>query len=171
MVKKYKYKDIEPSIHPEANVCSEAIVIGDVKIEEGVSVWPGAVIRGDFSPVEIGKQSVIEDNTVIHGAEIGPQTIIGHGAVLNANPIVRDKVIVGINATINREATIGRRSIVASGAVIPEKRVIPSESFVRGVPAEISPLEDSSIDIEEVFDRYSVEGYSELVLQYGDLFR
>lgn len=133
-------------IAESAFVSEAAYVIGDVEIGENSSVWPGAVIRGDFGKIRIGKNTVIEDNCVIHsgsptlppeaGVIIGDNVVFGHGAVCNALRI-GNNVVISMNAVILHDVEIGDYSIIAAGCVVKEKMKIPEKSFVVGVPAEI----------------------------------
>jgi len=135
-----------PKIAGSAFISEAAYVIGDVEIGENSSVWPGAVIRGDIGKINIGKNTVVEDNCVIHSgsptlppvsdASIGDNVIIGHGAVSNGRTI-GNNVVIGMNATILHDAEIGDNSIIAAGCVVKEKMKIPDNSFVTGVPGEI----------------------------------
>ncbi len=135
-----------PKIAESAFVSEAAYVIGDVEIGENSSVWPGAVIRGDMGKITIGKNTVIEDNCVIHSGSpvlppttdvtIGDYVIIGHGAISNGRRI-GDHAVISIKATILHDAEIGDYSIIAAGCVVKEKMKVPPRSFVVGVPGEI----------------------------------
>ena len=132
-----------PRIAESAFVHPSAHIIGDVEIGENSSVWPGAVIRGDFGDREIGggmrigQNTYVEDNAVVHfSKEIGDNVIIGHGAVVEALK-VGNNVLIGDNATILADSEIGDFCIIAAGAVVREGTKIPSHSFVTGVPGEI----------------------------------
>ena len=134
-----------PEIAESAFVSEAAYVIGDVEIGENSSVWPGAVIRGDFGNIKIGNNTAIEDNCVIHSgtpsAPIGDVTIgdrvhIGHGAVINCRKI-GNNVLIGMNATILHDAEIGDSCIIAAGCLVRQGMKIPDNSFVAGVPGEI----------------------------------
>lgn len=135
-----------PKIAESAFVSEAAYVIGDVEIGENSSVWPGAVIRGDMGKITIGKNSVIEDNCVIHSGSpklpplsdvfIGDYVIFGHGAISNGHKI-GNYVIVSMGAIILHDAEIGDGSLIAAGCVIKEKAKIPPKSFVVGVPGEV----------------------------------
>ena len=135
-----------PRIADSAFVSEAAYVVGDVEIGENSSVWPGAVIRADLGKIGIGKNSVVEDNCVIHSGSpnlpptadvtIGDNVIIGHGVVCNGRRI-GNNVIIGMNATILHDVEIGDNSIIAAGCVVREKMKIPDNSFVTGVPGEI----------------------------------
>lgn len=128
-----------PRIHPTAYVDPMASIIGDVEIGEGSSVWPSAVIRGDFAPIRIGKGTHLEDACVVHtGAplEIGDHVTVGHGAVVHCRR-VGSRCLIGNNATVLDGAEIGDGCIVAAGAVVTPRSQIPPGSFVAGVPAEV----------------------------------
>ncbi|MBA7618553.1 Protein YrdA [subsurface metagenome] len=135
-----------PKIADSAFVSEAAYVIGDVEIGENSSVWPGAVIRGDMGKITIGKNTVIEDNCVIHSGTpvqpciadvtIGDNVIFGHGAISNCRRI-GNNVMVSMKSTILHNAEIGDYSIIAAGCVVTEKMIIPEKSFVVGVPAKI----------------------------------
>ncbi|WP_409199888.1 gamma carbonic anhydrase family protein [Methanobrevibacter sp. DSM 116169] len=118
-----------------------AQIIGDVEFGENVSVWPGAVIRGDMSPIKIGNFSNVQDNCVVHGAyehavTIGEGVSIGHGAVIHGCTI-EDNVLVGMNATVLNGAKIGKNSIIGAGAVVSEGKEFPEGSLILGVPAKV----------------------------------
>ena len=139
------FRGITPVIAETAFISEAAYVIGDVEIGEHSSVWPGAVIRGDFGKIRIGKNTAIEDNSVIHsgspGVEfadlvIGDYVHIGHGVVINGRKI-GNHVLVGMNATILHEVEIGEFCILGASCMVPQEMKIPERSFVVGVPAEI----------------------------------
>jgi carbonic anhydrase/acetyltransferase-like protein (isoleucine patch superfamily) len=163
------FEGTTPSVHPDASVSPAATLVGDVTIEAGVSVWPGAVLRGDMEPVVVGSGTHVEDNVTVHMSQLGTEIMVGHGVVIDA-ATVGDGCLLGNNAAINRGTTIGDRCIVAAGAVIPDGRELPPESFVRGVPATVDPLVDSPIDAEGIFEYYSADIYTNLVERYDGLF-
>jgi carbonic anhydrase/acetyltransferase-like protein (isoleucine patch superfamily) len=126
-----------PKIAESVFVSEAAYIIGNVEIGENCSVFPGAVIRGDFGPVRIGKNTHIEDNVVIHCVPyIGDNVIFGHGSVINAQRI-GNNVLIGMNATIMHDVEIDDFCLIAGGAVVVEGMKIPGNSFVAGVPAKI----------------------------------
>jgi carbonic anhydrase/acetyltransferase-like protein (isoleucine patch superfamily) len=166
----YEFEGVTPDIHDDARVARDATLVGDVTVEAEASVWPGVVLRGDVGPVRIGRSSHVGDNAVLHASQAGERVMIGHGAVLN-DAVVEDGTLVGFNATVNTDVTVGTRSIVASGTVVPEEYTIPEESFVRGVPARVTPLSETTIDPEEIFEAYHSGGYTDLARRHADLFR
>lgn len=165
----YQFEDNSPDVHSDANISETATLVGDVTVEADASVWPGTVLRGDMGPVTIGASSHIEDNCVVHMSDVGENVMIGHSAVLDV-AMIGDRTLIASNSTINRETTIGERSIVAAGAVVPDQRDVPPESFVRGVPATVTPLAEMEMDAEEIFDFYSPDVYQDLVARHDDLF-
>ncbi len=165
-----------PRIADSAFVSEAAYIVGDVEIGENSSVWPGAVIRGDMGKITIGKNTVIEDNCVIHSGTpvqpciadvtIGDNVIMGHGAVMQGRKI-GNNVMVSITSTILHDVEIGDYSIIAAGCIVKEKMKIPERSFVVGVPAEIKGKisdeqywwnENSPQIYEEWAQRYKKEG-------------
>lgn len=129
-----------PRIAASAFISEGAYIIGDVEIGEGCAAFPGAVVRGDFGPIRIGSNVMIEDNVVVHGApsglDIGDGVTLGHGAVINSRSI-GSRVLIGMNATILHDSEIGNRCIIAAGAVVGQGMKVPDDSFVAGVPGRI----------------------------------
>ncbi len=128
-------------IHPSAYIAPTAVIIGDVEIDEGVSIWDGAVLRGDVSHIKIGKNSNIQDNVVIHVSHnkptiIGENVTVGHLAMVHAAKI-GNNVIVGINSVVLDDAEIGDGSIIGAGAVITSGMKIPPKSLALGIPAKV----------------------------------
>ena len=138
-----------PVIDPSCYIAPEAIIIGDVMIDKGCSIWSFAVIRADLSPVRIGEGSSIQEHCQIHGNPgkptiIGKNVSVGHGAIIHAAK-VDDFVIVGMNSCILDGAEIGSGSIVGAGAVVTENMKVPEGSLVVGVPAKIIRQGDASL--------------------------
>ena len=165
----YGFEGTEPTVDPAARVSQEVTLVGDVTVSADASVWPGVVLRGDVAPVEVGEQSHIGDNAVLHASSVGDRVMVGHGAVLN-DAVVAEGALVGFNATLNSEVVVGARSIVASGTTVPEGYDIPPESFVRGVPATVTPLSETTLDPEEIFEAHSSGAYTNLAQRHDDLF-
>jgi len=170
MIKAFNGKT--PKIAESAFVSKAAYVIGDVEIGENSSVWPGAVIRGDLGKIKIGKNTVIEDNCVIHSGSpasppimdvtIGDNVIIGHGAVSNGRRI-GNNVLVSIKSTILHDAEIGDYSIIAAGCIVKEGMKIPDKSFVVGIPGEIK----GEVSPKQMWwMQHSPQIYHELTQQY-----
>ena len=144
MIKSFNGKT--PTIAESAFVSAAAYIIGDVVLGEHCSVWPGAVVRGDLGKITVGRNSVIEDNCVIHSGSpsippvtdvtIGENVIVGHGAVSNARRS-GNNVGIGMNSTLLHDVEIGDYAIIAAGCVVTEKMKVPEKSFVGGIPARI----------------------------------
>jgi len=128
-----------PRIAESAFVSQAAYVVGDVEIGDESIVWPGAVIRGDFAPIRIGRRVAIEDNCTVHTGhdlEIGDHVTIGHNAVVHCRK-VGTGTLIGINACILEDAEIGDFCLVGAGSVVTEGMIVPDRSLVLGVPARI----------------------------------
>lgn len=143
----YKMKGLQPSIAETAFIAPEATVIGQAKIGDRVSVWPGAVIRADNEPITIGDESNVQEGTVLHvdagkPMAIGKGVTIGHQAMLHGCTI-GDGSLIGIQAVILNGAVIGKNCLVAAGALVTENKVFPDGSLIMGSPAkavkELSP--------------------------------
>ena len=136
--------DKVPRIAPTAWVSEMAYVVGDVEIGEGSSIWPGAVVRGDFGSITIGRDTHIEDNCVVHSAEhltIGDHVIVGHGVVVHCLS-VGSNCLLGNNATLLDGAVIGDECLIAAGSVVLGRTEVPQGSFVSGAPASVEPVSD-----------------------------
>lgn len=138
-----------PKIDPSCYVAPEAIIIGDVAIDKGCSIWPYAVIRADLSSIRIGEGSSIQEHCQVHGNPgrptiIGKNVSVGHGAIIHAAK-VGDYVIVGMNSVILDGAEIGSGSIVGAGAVVKSEMKVPEGSLVVGVPAKVVKEHDPSL--------------------------
>ena len=124
-------------LHPDCYVAANASLIGNVSIEENVSIWYGAVLRGDRGAIRIGSGSNIQDNAVVHeGTTIGKNVMVGHSAVLHGCT-VEDNCLIGIGAIVLNGCVIGENSIVAAGSLVPQNTVIPPGSMVMGAPAKV----------------------------------
>ncbi|MCX8204519.1 MAG: gamma carbonic anhydrase family protein [Candidatus Nezhaarchaeota archaeon] len=136
-----------PVVHPSAYVDPAAVVIGDVEIGEGSSIWPCAVVRGDVAKVLIGKYTAIEDGVLIHGGGdpskgfveptpviVGDYCIVGHGAILHSCTI-ESYVLIGMNAVVHTGSIVGEGSIVAMGSVVEKGQRVPPRTLVAGSPA------------------------------------
>jgi carbonic anhydrase/acetyltransferase-like protein (isoleucine patch superfamily) len=137
-----------PTIAQGAFIAPTAVIIGQVEIAEGASVWYGAVLRGDNGRIVLGRGSNVQDNATIHvnynGATvIGEDVTIGHGAVLEGC-VIEQGALVGINAVVLPGASVGAGSLVAAGAVVPEHMQVPPRTVVAGVPAQVKKAVEGS---------------------------
>ena len=145
----YPFQGITPTIHPSCFLAAGSRIIGDVLLEENVSVWFNVVIRGDVERIRIGKNSNIQDNVVIHvthfknPTKVGENVTVGHGAILHGCTI-HDGALIGMNAVVLDRAVIGKGALVAAGAVVTPHTHIPDGMLAAGVPAKVMrPLSDS----------------------------
>ena len=166
--REYAFEGQTPTVDGDAHVSREATLVGEVAVEANANVWPGAVLRGDVGPVRVGRESAVGDNATVHVSTIGERVMVGHSAVLN-DAVVEDGALVGFNSTVS-DAVIGARSIVAMGTVVPPGYEVPAESFVRGMPATGTPLSETSIDPETVFEAFHSGDYANLADRHEELF-
>jgi carbonic anhydrase/acetyltransferase-like protein (isoleucine patch superfamily) len=157
-----------PQLAPDVWVAPSGVVIGQVSIGAGSSVWFGAVVRGDGEAIRIGEDSNLQDGVVVHAdpgipVAVGNRVSVGHRAVLHGCT-VGDDVLVGMGAVLLNGAHVGAGSLVAAGAVVPEGAVVPSGSLVAGVPGrvrrELSEEERAGI-------RRNAENYVRRARQYA----
>ena len=153
-----------PQVHPSAFVSETAYIVGEVTVGENSSIWPGAVIRGDFGSISIGSNTAIEDNCVVHSWDciIGDNVIVGHNAVIHCKSI-GDGCMVGINAVLLQGAEIGEKCFIAAGSLITPDTKIPPRSLVMGSPAKIKQeLNDEKLAAMMM----GKEAYVQLARQY-----
>jgi carbonic anhydrase/acetyltransferase-like protein (isoleucine patch superfamily) len=143
-----------------AYVAPDAVVLGDVTIGAGSSVWFGAVIRGDSDAIRIGRDTNIQDGCILHADEgfpctLGDRVTLGHGAIVHG-ATVEDECLIGMRAVVMNGARIGRGSIVAVGSIVTEGMEVPPGSVVMGQPAKVR-REVSERDRERI--RHAAEHY------------
>jgi carbonic anhydrase/acetyltransferase-like protein (isoleucine patch superfamily) len=139
--------ELTPQIHPDAWVSEAAYVVGDVVIGEGSSVWPGAVLRGDFGAIHIGTNTHVEDNCVVHAdglLEIGDDVIVGHSVVIHCRSI-GSRCLVGSHATLLDDSVIGDRCLVAAGSLVLGKTMVDADMFIAGAPAKVRPATEQQL--------------------------
>jgi len=138
-----------PSVHPDAYIAPTAVLIGDIEVGAGASVWFGAVLRGDEAAIKVGDGANIQDNVVVHCAHdlptlIGRNATIGHAALLEGC-VVEEGAVVGMGATMLQRSRLGAGSMLAAGAVLGEGKSVPAGHLAAGVPATVrKPLDGSS---------------------------
>ena len=145
---------LDPSwtrVHLSAFVARGAVVVGDVTIDEDASVWFGAVLRGDNDPITIGRDTNIQDGSVLHSDPGEPLTIgdgvtVGHMVMLHSCEI-GDNTLIGIGSVILGRARIGKNCIIGANTLITEGKEIPDGSLVMGQPGKVvRPLEPGQIE-------------------------
>jgi carbonic anhydrase/acetyltransferase-like protein (isoleucine patch superfamily) len=122
-------------------IAPTATVIGDVELGNEVSIWYGAVLRGDSDKIKVGNRTNIQDNAVLHcdpnePAIIGDECIIGHGAIVHGATLANN-VLVGMHSTVLNGATVGEFSIIGANALVTSGTIIPPRSLVLGSPAKV----------------------------------
>lgn len=140
-----------PQVHSSVYMAPGAKVIGDVILEENVSIWFNAVLRGDYEQITVGKGSNVQDGTVVHSdpryaVKIGENITIGHNVIIHGCEIGNGSLI-GMGAIIMNGAVIGEGSLIAAGTLIPEGKVIEPGVLVAGVPGRVvRKLTDEQIE-------------------------
>ena len=138
-----------PRVHQDAYVAPTAVLIGDVELGPGASVWFGAVLRGDESHITIGAGSNVQDNAVIHCSHelptlVGENVTIGHMACLEGCT-VEDGALVGTGAIMLQRSRLGSGAMLAAGSLLKEGAEVPPGQLAAGVPAVVKkPLSGSS---------------------------
>jgi carbonic anhydrase/acetyltransferase-like protein (isoleucine patch superfamily) len=137
----YAYRGKRPQIAPDAFIAPTAVLIGDVTVRAGASVWFGTVLRGDMDRIDIGERSNVQDNSTVHTDEneptiIGADVTIGHMALVHSS-IVERNVLIGQAAVLVGRNRVGTGAIVGAGAVLPEGFEAPERTLVLGVPAKV----------------------------------
>ena len=137
----YALDDLVPVIDPEAYVHPDAVIIGNVVLGPGASVWPGAVLRGDTGLVRVGDRTNIQDGTIVHTTHdwptvIGADCVVGHRAHLEGC-VVEDRCLIGSGSLVLNRARIQAGAVVAAAALVREGTVVPAGALAAGVPATI----------------------------------
>ncbi|MGH2353445.1 MAG: gamma carbonic anhydrase family protein [Chloroflexota bacterium] len=136
-----EFQGRRPDIAPDVFIAEGAIVIGDVIIGAGSSIWYNAVLRGDIAPIRVGRGSNVQDGAVVHVDEgapcvIGDNVVIGHGAVVHS-ATVGDGAMVSMHATLLSGSMVGAESIVGANALVTEGKAFPPRSLIVGVPGKL----------------------------------
>lgn len=162
------FQGFKPEIHETCFIAESADIIGKVKLDEGCSVWYGVVMRGDSDQITVGKNTNIQDNSVVHldhdvPTTIGNHVTIGHGAIIHGCTI-HDNVLVGMGAIILNGAIIEENVMIGAGALVAPGKRIPSGSLVVGSPGKIvRSLTDTEIEnIRKSAQHYVEQGQKSL---------
>lgn len=137
----YALGDRTPQIHPDAFIHPDATVIGDVRIGAGSSVWPSAVLRGDYGTIIVGERTSIQDGAVVHAVaefptEVGSDCVVGHLAHLEGC-VVHDESLIGSGSVVLHRAHVHTGALVAAGCVVTNDFIVPPNALAVGVPAKI----------------------------------
>jgi carbonic anhydrase/acetyltransferase-like protein (isoleucine patch superfamily) len=143
-----------PRVAASAFLAEGSVVVGDVEIGDGSSIWFGTVVRGDVNHVRIGARTNVQDQSVVHVTSrthptvIGDDVTVGHAAVLHGCT-VHDRCLVGIGAIVLDGAVVGPDAMIGAGALVPPGMVVPPGKLVLGSPAKVkrdlTPEEISSL--------------------------
>lgn len=165
---------IEPRIAKDAYVDPDAVVIGDVEIGAGSSVWPMTVIRGDIHRIRIGDRTSVQDGSILHVTHAGPynpdgfpliigdDVTIGHKVMLHGCTL-GDRILVGMAAVIMDGAVVQDEVIIGAGTLVPPGKVLESGHLYIGSPARKSrPLTEK----ESSFFHYTSKRYVDLAARY-----
>lgn len=128
-------------------IAQNATVVGDVTLENNVSIWHGAVLRGDMGTIRVGEGSNIQDNCVLHeNVTVGAGCSVGHGAILHGCT-VGDNCVIGMGSILLNGAVLGEHCLVGAGALVTGKMNAPAGSLILGNPAQVvKPLSQDQIE-------------------------
>jgi carbonic anhydrase/acetyltransferase-like protein (isoleucine patch superfamily) len=158
----YAIGDAVPEIHPEAYIHPDATVIGQVKVGAGSTVWPGAVLRGDYGRITVGDRTSIQDGTVVHATEtlatvIGSDCVVGHIAHLEGC-VVEDGCLIGSGSVVLHRAVVRTGALVGANAVVSNGVEVPSRAMALGVPAKIRENAVPEGSFDDAVARYVANG-------------
>jgi carbonic anhydrase/acetyltransferase-like protein (isoleucine patch superfamily) len=156
----------DPQIDADAWVAETAVVIGNVQLAAGASLWPTAVARGDVCPIVIGIGSNVQDGAVLHGdpgcpVTIGADVTIGHRAVVHGATL-HDGCLIGIGAIVLNGVTVGEGALVAAGAVVTKD--VPAGALVMGAPAAVKRELSAEVIAEQ---RQHARRYRQLAMAHA----
>jgi carbonic anhydrase/acetyltransferase-like protein (isoleucine patch superfamily) len=158
----YQLGDLVPVIHPDAYIHPDAVIIGDVTIGSESTVWPGAVLRGDYGTIAVGARTSVQDGTVVHAGP-GFPTVIGDGCVIGhlahlEGCTMEDGSLVGSGSVVLHHVVVGAGATVGANAVVPNRMEVPAGSLALGVPAQIRPGRSDPELIRVSAEQYVVNG-------------
>ncbi|AOP48408.1 gamma carbonic anhydrase family protein [Streptomyces lydicus] len=160
-----------PRIDQQAFTAPTSVVLGEVTLAAGASVWYHAVLRADCGPIVLGADSNIQDNCTVHvdpgfPVTVGERVSVGHNAVLHGCT-VEDDVLIGMGATVLNGARIGAGSLIAAQALVPQGMEVPPGSLVAGVPAKVKR---ALTDEERELIKVNAAMYLELAARHREAF-
>jgi carbonic anhydrase/acetyltransferase-like protein (isoleucine patch superfamily) len=167
----YALGELVPTVDETAYVHPDAVLIGDVRVGAEASIWPGAVLRGDSTPITIGPRTSIQDGSVLHctpdhPTTVGAECVVGHLVHLEGCTI-EDGALVGSGAVVLHGAVVRSGGLVGAGAVVSGGTEVPSRAMALGVPATIRP---DAVDPDRMI-REPMLSYVERARQYRRALR
>jgi carbonic anhydrase/acetyltransferase-like protein (isoleucine patch superfamily) len=158
----YAIDDREPTIDPSAFVHPEAVVIGLVSVGPESTIWPGAVLRGDYGEISVGARTSVQDGTVVHATaelatRIGSRCVVGHLAHLEGC-VIEDDALVGSGSIVLHGAVVCSGGLVGAGAVVTNGMRVPPRAMALGVPATIRPDAVPSDAFHDAVELYAGNG-------------
>jgi carbonic anhydrase/acetyltransferase-like protein (isoleucine patch superfamily) len=158
----YRLGDLVPTIDDQAYVHPDAVVIGDVVLGPESTVWPSAVLRGDYGHIDIGARTSVQDGSVIHAGP-GFPTVVGSGCVIGhlahlEGCVVEDDCLIGSGSVVLHHAHIRQGATVGANAVVPNNMEVPGDALAIGIPAQIRPDRSSRVVIEIAAAEYVDNG-------------
>ena len=168
------HQNLHPDIAADVFIDPSAVVIGDVKIGTGSSVWPLAVIRGDIHKIRIGKRTSVQDGSVLHVTHAGPynpdgfpltigdEVTIGHKVMLHGCTI-GSRILIGMGAIVMDGVIVGDEVVIGAGSLVPPGKVLESGYLYMGSPVrQVRPLSDKELD----YFKYTAQRYVDLGAAY-----
>ena len=166
----HAFGDRVPVFAPDAYVHPDATIIGDVVLEDGANVWPGAVLRGDVERILLGTQTSFQDNSVAHAdpgfpVTIGRECIVGHGVIVHGATIGA-RCLIGMGSTLLNGCEIGDESILGANSLVTQGKKFPPRSLIMGSPAKVV-REVTDEDLKPLAELH--DGYARLSRRYAEL--
>ena len=149
---KYALGDVRAQLDPESWIAPNAVVIGDVIMKKGSSLWWNSVIRCDNEPITLGENTQVQDGCVLHTdagfpCTLGDNVSVGHMCMLHGC-VIDDETLIGIGAVVLTGAKIGKHCIIGANSLIPEHKEIPDNSLVFGSPGRVvRPTDEGHIKL------------------------
>ena len=166
-----RFKNLEPKIHASVFLADGAVIAGDVTIKDNASIWFNSVIRGDVAPVTIGKNTNIQDGSIVHtsrfdgSTHIGSNITVGHMALLHACTI-EDNAFIGMQAAVMDKAIVEEYGFVGAGSLIPPGKVVRKKELWLGRPAKfVRMINDEELE----FMQGNIQNYIDLSMEYKKL--
>lgn len=164
----YSFEGLSPQVHPGAFVAPTATLVGDVIVEEGASIWYGAVLRADYSPVIVRKGANVQDGAVLHGppgllTDVGAGATVAHNCVIHG-AVLGEECLIANGAIVLDGATVGARALVAAGSIVAASTTIPDGFLAAGAPAVVKrPVTGSP---GEIWVALNPSAYQELAARH-----